>query len=49
MKHWARAIEAGTNLPESVLYLRTSIVTKRHKWNPSLAGIVQALQFIAAR
>lgn len=49
MKAWATATEPATVLPSSVAYLRTSIVSKPHKWNSSLAGIVSALQYVATR
>lgn len=48
LKAWAQALK-GASLVPTVAYLRDALVNKRPVWDPSIAGIIRALEFSAAK
>lgn len=48
MKSWGQAI-AGASLVPTVEYLRHSINKRSNTWDPSITGIINALQLVAAK
>lgn len=48
IKSWAKAVKGDALVP-TVSYLRDAIVNKSQKWEPTIPGIIKALQFTAAK
>lgn len=48
IKSWAQALKGGALVP-TVSYLRDAVVNKSQKWEPTIPGIIKALQFTAAK
>lgn len=48
MKSWSQAI-TGAALVPTVEYLRESIKKRSNTWDPSITGIIKALQLVAAK
>lgn len=47
-KSWGQAI-TGASLVPTVEYLRDSIKKRSNNWDPSITGIIKALQLVAAK
>ncbi len=48
MKSWSQAI-AGDSLVPTVEYLRDAVKRRTNVWDSSIAGIIRALQLVAAK
>lgn len=48
IKSWGQALKGGALVP-TVSYLRDAMINKIQKWQPTIPGIIKALQFTAAK